>query len=129
MTVTKAGLAIAFCAALGLVVGAIVTSQTLYAATASARREYATLRAMGIPRWRLKLSVLTLSFWVGFFGLIVATPVTLILAEAARWIGTQVQLTPNIVIPAAIITMGMAMGSGLLALRSLQNADPVLNMR
>jgi len=129
MTVTKAGLAIAFCAILGLVVGAVVTSQTLYAATAAAQREYATLRAMGIPRWRLQLSVLTQSFWVGLGGLIAATPVALLLAEVARWMGTQVQLTPNIIIPAAVITMGMSMGSGLLALRSLQKTDPVLNIR
>jgi putative ABC transport system permease protein len=129
MTMTKAGLAIAFTAMLGLLVGAVVTSQTLYAATAAAQREYATLRAMGIPRWRLQLSVLTQSFWVGLGGLIVATPVTLILAEAARWMGTQVQLTANIVLPAAVITMGMSMGSGLLALRSLQKTDPVHNIR
>jgi putative ABC transport system permease protein len=129
MTVTKAGLAIAFCAVLGLVVGAVVTSQTLYAATAAAQREYATLRAMGIPRWRLQLSVLTQSFWVGLGGLIAATPVTLILGEVARWLGTQLQLSPNIVIPAAVITMGMSMGSGLLALRSLQQTDPVHNIR
>ncbi len=129
LLVTKAGLAIGFCAILGLVVGAVVTSQTLYAATAAAQREYATLRAMGIPRWRLKMSVITQSFWVGFGGLIVATPVTLILAEVASWMGTQVLLTPNIVVPAAVITMGMSMGSGLLALRSLQKTDPVHNIR
>ena len=129
MIMTKAGLAIAFCAVLGLVVGAVVTSQTLYAATAAAQREYATLRAMGIPRWRLQLSVLTQSFWVGLGGLIAATPVTLLLAEAAHWIGTQVRLSPIIVMPAAIVTMGMAMGSGLLALRSLQKTDPVHNIR
>ncbi len=129
LNVTKAGLAIGFCAILGLVVGAVVTSQTLYAATAAAQREYATLRAMGIPRWRLKISVLTQSFWVGFGGLIVAMPVTLMLAEIARWMGTQVLLTPNIVIPSAVITMGMSMGSGLLALRSLQKTDPVHNIR
>ena len=84
---------------------------------------------MGIPRWRLQLSVLTQSFWVGLGGLIAATPVALILAEMARWMGTQVQLTPNIVLPAAVVTMGMSMGSGLLALRSLQKTDPVHNIR
>lgn len=129
MTMTKAGLAIAFTAMLGLLVGAVVTSQTLYAATAAAQREYATLRAMGIPRWRLQMSVLTQSFWVGLGGLLAAAPITLLLAEAARWIGTQVRLTPIIVVPAGLITMGMAMGSGLLALRSLQKTDPVHNIR
>jgi len=129
MTTTKAGLALAFTALLGLLVGAVVTSQTLYAATAAAQREYATLRAMGIPRWRLKLSVLAQSFWVGLGGLIVAAPITVVLAWAAEAIGTQVRLSPLIVIPAALITMAMALGSGLLALRSLQQTDPVHNIR
>ena len=65
---TKAGIAVGFTALLGLLVGAVVTSQTLYAATAASQREFATLRAMGIPKWRLKLNVLVQSFWVGLFG-------------------------------------------------------------
>jgi putative ABC transport system permease protein len=129
MMTTKAGLALAFTALLGLLVGAVVTSQTLYAATAAAQREYATLRAMGIPRWRLKMSVLAQSFWVGLGGLIVAAPITLALAQAATMINIQVRLSPIIVIPAGIVTMVMALGSGLLALRSLQRTDPVHNIR
>jgi putative ABC transport system permease protein len=129
MTTTKAGLALAFTAMLGLLVGAVVTSQTLYAATAAAQREYATLRAMGIPRWRLQFSVLSQSFWVGLGGLLAATPVTLFLAEVAGIMGTQVRLAAIIVIPACVITMAMALGSGLLALRSLQKTDPVHNIR
>lgn len=129
MTTTKAGLALAFTAMLGLLVGAVVTSQTLYAATTAAQREYATLRAMGIPRWRLQLSVLAQSFWVGLGGILVATPITLILAEIAETIGTQVKLPMTIVIPSVAITMGMALLSGLLALRSLQKTDPVHNIR
>lgn len=129
MMTTKAGLALAFTAMLGLLVGAVVTSQTLYAATAAAQREYATLRAMGIPRWRLQLSVLAQSFWVGLGGILVATPITLILAELADTIGTQVRLPLTIVLPSVAITMAMALLSGLLALRSLQKTDPVHNIR
>ena len=129
MTTTKSGLALAFTAILGLVVGAVVTSQTLYAATAAAQREFATLRAMGIPRWRMQMSVMTQSFWVGLGGIIAATPITLILAEVGRMIGTEVRLPFIIVAPTIGITMGMALMSGLLALRSLQRTDPVHNIR
>lgn len=129
MFTTKAGLALAFTAMLGLLVGAVVTSQTLYAATAAAQREYATLRAMGIPRWRLQMSVLAQSFWVGLGGILVATPITLILAEIAETLGTQVKLPMTIVLPSVAITLGMALLSGLLALRSLQRTDPVHNIR
>ena len=54
MMKTKAGIALGFAAALGLLVGAVVTSQTLYAATAVSVREYAMLRALGIPRRRMR---------------------------------------------------------------------------
>src|SRR5205814_8094454 len=57
-----------------LLVGAVVTSQTLYAATAASMKEYAVLRAMGIPRWRMALTVLAQSFWVGVAGVALAIP-------------------------------------------------------
>ena len=129
LTTTKAGVAVGFTALLGLLVGAVVTSQTLYAATAASQREFATLRAMGIPRWRLQLSVLMQSFWVGMFGILVAAPISFILAEAANRVGTQVQLHPLVLGASALITMVMAIGSGLAALRSFQNVDPAHNIR
>ena len=126
---TKAGLAVGFTAILGLVVGAVVTSQTLYAAVAASQREFATLRAMGIPTWRLRLTVLAQAFWVGFFGLCVAAPVTVLTSEVANLIGTQVQLHPAVVLVAATVTLVMAVLSGLAALKSFAKMDPAHNIR
>ncbi|AWM42112.1 FtsX-like permease family protein [Gemmata obscuriglobus] len=129
LTTTKAGVAIGFTALLGLLVGAVVTSQTLFAATAASQREFATLRAMGIPKWRLKFSVLVQSFWVGLFGLALAAPITLALAEGANALGTAVRLHPYILLGSAAVTMLMALGSGMAALRSFQGVDPAHNIR
>ncbi|VTR92570.1 abc transporter permease : ABC-type antimicrobial peptide transport system, permease component OS=Singulisphaera acidiphila (strain ATCC BAA-1392 / DSM 18658 / VKM B-2454 / MOB10) GN=Sinac_2084 PE=4 SV=1: MacB_PCD: FtsX [Gemmata massiliana] len=129
LTTTKAGIAIGFTALLGLLVGAVVTSQTLFAATAASQREFATLRAMGIPKWRLKFSVLAQSFWVGLFGIALAAPITVALAEGATAMGTAVRLHPFILGGAAAVTMCMAVGSGLAALRSFQKVDPAHNIR
>jgi putative ABC transport system permease protein len=126
---TKAGIAVGFTALLGLFVGAVITSQTLYAATAASQREYATLRAMGIPRWRLRFSVLAQSFWVGLFGILIAIPITLGLTEGANSMGTSVRLHPVILVGTAAITISMALGSGLAALRSFQKVDPAHNIR
>ncbi len=126
---TKAGIAVGFTALLGLFVGSVVTSQTLYAATAAFQREFATMRAMGIPNWRLQWTVIEQSFWVGLFGLIVAVPITFALAEVADWIGTRVWLHPGVLLITAIITMLMALGSGLLAVRSFRSVDPAHNIR
>jgi putative ABC transport system permease protein len=129
MTTTKAGLGLAFTACLGLIVGMVVTSQTLYAATVAAQREYATLRAMGIPRWRMMASVLAQSWWVGLAGILAAAPITLVLAWLANTIGTGIRLPVEVVGPGIVITLGMAMFSGLWALRSLQQVDPAHNIR
>jgi putative ABC transport system permease protein len=129
LTTTKAGVAVGFTALLGLFVGSVVTSQTLYAAVAASQREFATLRAMGIPGWRLKLTVVAQSLWVGFFGLLTATPVSFLTAESANLIGTQVTLHPAVVGLAVVLTLGMALVSGLAALRSFQNVDPAHNIR
>jgi putative ABC transport system permease protein len=129
LTTTKAGIAVGFTALLGLLVGAVVTSQTLYAATAASLREYSTLRAMGIPRWRLQLSVMEQSFWVGLFGILVAAPITVLLVEGANYMGTQVLMHPVVIGVAILITMAMALASGLAALRSFQGVDPAHNIR
>jgi putative ABC transport system permease protein len=126
---TKAGIALGFAALLGLLVGAVVTSQTLYAATVAAQREYATLRAMGIPSWRLQLSVLTQSLWVGLAGISLAVPITFGLAELANRLGTQVLLPWWILLPSAGITLSMALIAGLAALRSFSKVDPAHNIR
>jgi putative ABC transport system permease protein len=110
-------------------VGGVVTSQTLYAATAASQREFATMRAMGIPTWRLQLTVVEQAFWVGLCGIIIAAPVTLLLAEAANYLGTMVVMHPMAIAAAAGITMLMALGSGLAALRSFQGVDPAHNIR
>src|SRR4029079_8347035 len=84
LTKTKAGIALGLAAGLGLLVGAVVTYQTLYAATASSLKEYAVLRALGIPRCRMALTVVAQSFWVGLFGIALALPAIFALAAVGN---------------------------------------------
>lgn len=129
LTKTKAGIALGFAALLGLLVGAVVTSQTLYAATAAALKEYAVLRALGIPRWRMSLSVLMQSFWIGLAGIVIAIPAILLVAKLGSDVGAKVLLPWWLWVGAVCITMVMALLSGLLALRSLRMVEPVTLLR
>ena len=83
LTRTKAGIAIGYAALLGLLVGAVITAQTLYSATMASAREFATLLALGIPRTKIYGLVLAQSFWVGLFGVLLAYPVVRLLALGA----------------------------------------------
>jgi putative ABC transport system permease protein len=129
LTKTKAGIALGYAAALGLLVGAVVTSQTLYAATAASLREFAVLRALGIPRWRMSWSVLTQSFWIGLIGICLALPVSFGLANLADYLGAKVALPWWLLLGTVVVTMLMAMLSGLAALRSLRQVEPAVLLR
>ena len=129
LTKTKAGIALGLAAALGLLVGAIVTSQTLYSATVASLKEYAVLRALGIPRWRMRMMVVAQAFWVGIVGVAVAVPAILGLASAGSEVGAKVLLPWWLWTGAIGVTMVMAMLSGIVALRSLRRVDPVTLLR
>jgi putative ABC transport system permease protein len=126
---TKAGIAIGYAAILGLLVGMVVTSQTLYAATTASAREYAILLALGIPRWRISLTVLVQSFWIGVIGVVVAYPAVKGLAALAGLGGVNVLLPLWLLGGAAGVTMLMAMISGLMALRSVRQIEPMTLLR
>jgi len=123
---TKAGLAIGYAALLGLLVGMVITAQTLYSATAASAKEFAILLALGIPRWRIMVMVLTQSFWVGVIGVTLAFPVCHGLKAIAGNINnTDVDLRAEIVGGTAVVTMVMALGSGVFALRSVRKIEPM----
>ena len=129
LTATKSGVAVGGSALLGLIVGAVVTSQTLYAATAASLKEYATLRALGIPRWRIAGAVLTQSAWVGGLGVIIALPASFAVARAVDAVGAKAILPWPLVAASAGVTVAMALLSGLAALRSLRLIEPAQLLR
>jgi putative ABC transport system permease protein len=129
LTRTRIGIALGLTAVLALIVGLVITSQTLYAATAASLREYAVLRALGIPRWRISAMVLAQSFWIGLAGVVTSLPVALVLGRVAGVIGAEVQLPPWLLGATIIVTMSIALVSGLLALRSLRLVEPASLLR
>jgi putative ABC transport system permease protein len=129
LTKTKAGIAMGYAAILGLLVGAVVTSQTLFAATVASLREYAVLRALGIPRWRMELLVLAQSFWVGLAGVCVGLPAVYVLGKGAELLGPKVILPWELLAMTVGVTLIMALGSGLAALRSLNLVEPATLLR
>ena len=129
LTMTNAGIAMGSAALLGLIVGAAVTSQTLYAATTAALRQYAALEALGIPTWRMVAMVLSQSFWVGLAGITLALPTVLGLAQLADLLGARVLLSGWLLATTAAVTMTMALVSGLIAMRSLRLVEPANLLR
>lgn len=126
---TKAGIALGYAALLGLFVGAVITAQTLYSATTANAKEFAILLALGIPRWRIMGMVLAQSLWVGLIGVAAAYPTCLALRVAARRIGADVDLRWEVLAGTAVLTVGMSLIAGIVALRSVRQIEPMNLLR
>lgn len=127
---TPGGLATGFLAALALLVGAVVTRQSLYTATVAALREYAVLRALGIPRRRIGLFVLGQSAGVGLIGVVLSLPLIYALSFLAAWVvGIPMIIRWWILLAVLAVTVVMALLSGLGTLRALRLMEPLTLLR
>ncbi len=129
LTKTKGGVALSFAAALGLCVGAIVTRQSLYSATVAMLKEFAVLRALGIPRWRMAANILILSFWVGFFGILIALPVILGLQQIAELINLPILMPLWLIASGTALTWAVALFAGFTTLHALHQVEPMKLLR
>jgi putative ABC transport system permease protein len=129
LTRTKIGLSLSLTSVLALVVGLVITSQTLYAAVVSSLREYAVLVALGLPRWRIGALVLAQSFWIGLGGVSTSLPMALLIKRLAGAIDAEMLLPMWLLAGTAFVTMTIAVTSGLLALRSLRQVEPANLLR
>lgn len=124
-----AGAGFLFSAALGLVVGAVITSQTLMAAITASLREYATLRALGIGVTALRAIVLEQAAWVGLAGFgVTAAGTAAVLALAQSQHVMMVVPAPLYAVTAGLL-FAIAAASGLLALRALGATEPATLLR
>jgi putative ABC transport system permease protein len=123
---TKAGVALGCAAALGLLVGAFISGQTLYAATAAADRQYAVLVALGIPRRQMAALVLAQSLVVGVAGTLLALPASFALAWCADALSISVLLPAWLLAGTVTLTLATAMLSSLTALHLLRRIEPAV---
>jgi putative ABC transport system permease protein len=126
---TRFGVIMCCTVVLALLVGLVVTNQTLAAATLASLREYAMLDALGISRWRLAGLVLEQSFWIGVFGVCLALPAIFTLRWVASLVDAQVILPTWMLVSATLLSLAIAVISGLSALRPLRHLEPALLLR
>ena len=126
LTRSNAGLTLLYAALLGLLIGAIVTTQTLSAAIAAALREWAILEAVGLPGGCMRRLVLAQSFLVGVLGVLLAVPAAYLLSWFLSWLGTSVLLPAWLVLTSAGVVLLVALLSGLLSFRALRLAEPAI---
>jgi putative ABC transport system permease protein len=126
LTRSNGGLTFLYAALLGLLVGVVVTTQTLSAAIAAALREWAILEAVGLPGWCVRRLVMAQSLIVGVLGVVLAIPAAYVLSWLLTWLGTSVLLPARLVWGSAGVVLLVALLSGLLSFRALRLAEPAI---
>ena len=113
-----------FSAFLGLLIGVVITWQTLRGAIMANIKEFASLRALGVSMGDLRNIVLELSFWVGIVGVIASGALTWLVSLAATAGGVPMSFPPMLVAVVAVFLIIIAMLSGFLSLGVLKNSQP-----
>jgi putative ABC transport system permease protein len=126
---TGAGAGVLFLAGIVFLVGAVITSQTLMAAVIGSIREYATLNALGVGRGALRKVIMEQAFWVGALGIVCSVVIGAVLLMIARNRSVPMELNPLTTAACLTLSMGLAIVSGLAAMRSLRRADPASLLR
>ncbi|WP_095948838.1 ABC transporter permease [Variovorax boronicumulans] len=126
---TGAGIAVLFMAGIVCLVGAVVTSQSLLAVVAASAREYAVLNALGASLRALGRVVLEQACWIAGVGLLMGG----LSSGVLLWVASQNDVPVSMSLPVALgcsaLVVGLALVSGLIALRGLLRADPAMLLR
>lgn len=119
------GKVLGFGAVMGFIVGVIVVYQVLYTDVADHLPEYATLKAMGYSNQRLVEVVLLEAMLLAFCGFIPGCLASVGVYELLTWITKiPVSMRVDVASQVFVLTIGMCMFSGVVALRKLSGADP-----
>jgi putative ABC transport system permease protein len=129
MLETGVGITVVVTALLGLAVGAVIISQTLFALTQDHLANYATLLALGFSRGQLVRVVLGQSLVLGLAGVGLGTVGFLVAARLSA--PTQIPLETTGAVFAAVmgISLGCCLLASFVAVRAVFRIDPVLVFR
>lgn len=126
---TGAGLGFLFLAVIVLVVGVVITSQTLFGAVASSVREYAMLNALGAGLGALRRVILEQAFWVGMVGVVIGSALSIAIMLLAAGQDVPIVFNTLAAVSCAVLVMSIALISGLLAAGVINHLEPANLLR
>jgi putative ABC transport system permease protein len=121
---TGAGLDLIIAALLGVVIGVVVTAQTLYASAVDHLPEYAALRAMGASNGYLRAVI----FKQALIAAVLGYAIGISTASFVVWVGQDgdvaMRLPWQLVLGLGVLTVGMCTLSGLIVVRRVTTINP-----
>ncbi|NMG18207.1 FtsX-like permease family protein [Brasilonema bromeliae] len=114
-------------AVVGVVVGAVVVSQILYASVTDHIKEFGTLKAMGASDWFIYNVIIEQAIWMAILGYL---PGIALCVGVAAWTSTTqgivILITPVSALIVFGITVLMCVGSAVFAIQKVTRVDPAI---
>lgn len=125
MLETGVGITVIITAVLGLLVGVVIMSQTLFAITQDHIANYATLLALGFHQNTLRLIVLAQSLTLGGLGIVVGSALFAVAAKASARSPIPLETTPSVSLGLVLFSLICCIGASWFSIRAIFKLDPV----
>lgn len=129
MLETGIGITVVITAVLGLLIGTVISSQTLYAITKDHLGDYAILRAIGFASWKLLAVVLAQSVVLGISGIAIGSVAFVYASRSTAESPVPIETTPLIYAAMAALSLTSCLAASLASMRSILRIDPTAVFR
>ncbi len=129
LLVTGAGIALLSTALLGLLIGAIIVGQTLYASTIEHLREFGTLKAIGASNADLYRIIVTQALIVAVIGYAMGMLLARAFLHLVRRAGLDAYLPIEVLLGIFGLTIVMCVSASIISIYKITKLDPALVFR
>lgn len=126
---TGAGAALFAGALLGVIVGTVIVSQTLYSSTKDHLNEFATLRAIGSSGGYIHKVIICQALLSAIIGFLLAATVSLVIVRLTVDTGLPIVMTPLLTSGLFALTILMCVVSAVAAIVQVLRVDPAIVFR
>lgn len=123
------GAAISFTGILALVIGLVITNQTLRGAVLASSKEFGTMRALGLSSWSFVSVIVEQSLWLGLGGVALTLVIGLGIAASARSFGVPMSLPMWSLVGTSAFILSTALLSGVMSARTAFRIEPAELLR
>ena len=124
MFTTGAGLALLIAAVMGLIVGIVVVSQTLYATTIDHLPEFGTLRAMGASNQYIYGVIIRQALLSAVAGYVIGLYIIIVIVRIAENLGPAILMPYTLAAGLFVATLAMCVGAAMISIKKVTRLDP-----
>jgi putative ABC transport system permease protein len=129
MIETGAGITVLLSAILGVLVGGVVVTQTIYAATVDHIREYATLKAMGAGNGYIYRVIVEQAAMSACIGYVLGMAISLVTAAMSQNSTTAIIIPWPLIVGIFGLTLLMCIGASMVSITKVIRLDPAMVFR